>query len=68
MTKRLKKKAKPVVFLALVLGCALILSGVLGLAGHLNEQESSKTKRKVNCQKLKGVQLPQKIWIKILSR
>ena len=60
MTKRLKKKAKPVVFLALVLGCALILSGVLGLAGHL--------KRKVNCQKLKGVQLPQKIWIKILSR
>lgn len=60
MTKRLKKKAKPVVFLALVLGCALILSGVLGLAGHLNEQESSKTKRKVNCQKLKGVQLPQK--------
>lgn len=46
MTKRLKKKAKPVVFLALVLGCALILSGVLGLAGHLNEQESSKTKKK----------------------
>ncbi|MDU6581339.1 MAG: glycoside hydrolase family 3 protein, partial [Lactococcus lactis] len=46
MTKRLKKKAKPVVFLGLVLGCALILSGVLGLAGHLNEQESSKTKKK----------------------
>ncbi|MDM5144392.1 hypothetical protein ICE98_01486 [Lactococcus lactis] len=46
MTKRLKKKAKPVVFLALVLGCALILSGVLGLAGHLNNQEAIKVKKK----------------------
>ncbi|WFR76406.1 hypothetical protein P9166_04145 [Lactococcus lactis] len=68
MTKRLKKKAKPVVFLALVLGCALILSGVLGLAGHLNEQESSKTKKKSQLSETKRSSTSQKIWIKILSR
>lgn len=33
MTKRLKKKAKPVVLLSLVLGCALILSEILGFCG-----------------------------------
>ena len=46
MTKRLKKQAKPVVFLGLVIGCALIVSGVLGLSGHLNNQEAIKSKKK----------------------
>ncbi|WP_282667691.1 glycoside hydrolase family 3 N-terminal domain-containing protein [Lactococcus cremoris] len=46
MTKRLKKQAKPVVFLGIVIGCALIVSGVLGLSGHLNNQEAIKSKKK----------------------
>lgn len=46
MTKRLRKEAKPVVFLGLVIGCALILSGVFGLSGHLNNQETTKSKKK----------------------
>lgn len=53
MTKRLKKQAKPVVFLGLVIGCALIVSGVFGLSGHLNNQEATKSKKKTQVSETK---------------
>ena len=57
MTKRLKKQAKPVVFLGIVIGCALIVSGVLGLSGHLNNQEAIKSKKKNQVSETKLIQV-----------